>query len=329
MLDQHDQIDFTALKAWILSDGKNGHLNQSLGVAEALGVPYEIVPVQHTGWAPYVRWIDPFLGDRTRFPDGMPDLLLGAGNATVALARALKLRFPKIFAVQMMRPAGGAFPFDVVAVPAHDKVRETEQVIITTGAPNRITPQTLAQAAEAWRARLAHTGTRRLGVLIGGASKHAPFTEADARELAAGVFALKKAGGFGLMVTVSRRTGEEQSALLRHMLAGQDVFFWDGQGDNPYQAILALADALVVTGDSVSMVSEGCTAGKPVHVWGMPRYAKGKLSRLYQLLSEQGRIAPLGSALFEAPQQPLADATRVAGFIRSRYWRHHLSGQKI
>ncbi|MBI1364126.1 MAG: hypothetical protein GC134_09085 [Proteobacteria bacterium] len=324
MMTPEEQIDFSKLSAWILSDGKAGHLNQSIGVAEALGVPYTVVPVRQKAWAPLVRWADPFWGVEADFPAGRPDILLATGNATVGLARGIKVRDPNIFTVQMMRPRGGIFPFDVVAVPAHDRVEETDKVVVTAGAPNRVTVEGLAAAAAVWTDKLAFTGVRRLGVLIGGTSKHAAFTVADARALAADVLALKKAGGFGLLVTVSRRTGDAQTTVLKELLSGPDVFFWDGEGENPYQGILALSDALVVTADSVSMVSEGCSAGKPVHVFGLSHYNKGKFARFYHLLAKQGRIAPLGSALFEAPETPLADAMRVAGFIRARYLRHYL-----
>jgi mitochondrial fission protein ELM1 len=52
------------------------------------------------------------------------------------------------------------------------------------------------------------------------------------------------------------------------------VFVWDRAGDNPYRAILALSDRLVVTGDSVSMISEAVSTPLPVEVFdpGIPRY---------------------------------------------------------
>jgi len=319
-----DQVDFTSLRAWILSDGKAGHVNQSVGVAEALGLSYEVIPLKPKRFGKLISWIDPFLGDKTLFPPDVPDFVFAAGNGTVAIHRALKLRYPHLFSVQMMRPRGGTFPFDVVAVPAHDGLAETDRVVTTTGAPNKVTAQGLAEAVKDWSDRFKPLGKRKLGVLVGGASKHAGFTVDDAKALALGVLSLKKAGGFGLMVTTSRRTGAAQTALLQELLGGENVFFWDGQGNNPYLAILGAADALVVTADSVSMVSEGCTAGKPVHVFGLSKFTKGKFYRFYDMLTAQGRIAPLGTALFEAPALPLADAQKVAGFIRGRYLRHRL-----
>ena len=67
-------------------------------------------------------------------------------------------------------------------------------------------------------------------------------------------------------MTPSRRTGAEVEAELRKALADTPSYIWDGQGENPYLAVLALADSLITTADSVNMVSEACFTGKPVHV---------------------------------------------------------------
>ena len=69
--------------------------------------------------------------------------------------------------------------------------------------------------------------------------------------------AARECGG-SLAVTTSRRTGKQNEAILREGLNGVPLLFWDGKGENPYLGFLALADAIVVTDNSVSMVSEAC-----------------------------------------------------------------------
>src|SRR3546814_15726728 len=68
------------------------------------------------------------------------------------------------------------------------------------------------------------------------------------------------------MVTPSRRTGPDNEAILRARLAGLPAEIWDGEGENPYFAYLGLADAILVTADSVNMVCEAASTGKPVYV---------------------------------------------------------------
>ena len=73
--------------------------------------------------------------------------------------------------------------------------------------------------------------------------------------------------GAGLMITASRRTSPDNMRRIRQPLNGLPIDIWDGVGDNPYFGMLGLADHVVVTGDSVNMVSEACVTGKPVHVF--------------------------------------------------------------
>ena len=72
-------------------------------------------------------------------------------------------------------------------------------------------------------------------------------------DLAAGLQRLSGDYGAGLAITASRRTGEENEARLRGGLAGTAWWFWDGQGDNPYLGLLALADAIVTTSPDVTV----------------------------------------------------------------------------
>jgi mitochondrial fission protein ELM1 len=49
---------------------------------------------------------------------------------------------------------------------------------------------------------------------------------------------------------------------------------WDETGENPYLGILALSDRLIVTAESISMISEALATGRPVHV--LPLNGQGK-----------------------------------------------------
>ena len=106
-------------------------------------------------------------------------------------------------------------------------------------------------------------------MLIGGANRAYRLDPMHLSKIAEGIAtAVQRAGG-SVLVTPSRRTGAAGVAVLRERFAGLPGLVWDGGGDNPYFAFLALADALLVTADSVSMVSEAAATGKPVHILEM------------------------------------------------------------
>lgn len=125
-----------------------------------------------------------------------------------------------------------------------------------------------------------------------------------------------------LMITVSRRTGKENEAILREALNDKEhCFFWDGTGENPYFAMLALADHIIVTGDSASMLSEACTTGKPVYM--IPLEPKGdkpirRIDKLHAKLQDLGCLKKFDGKLESWDYTPLKDAAAVAKEIKKR-----------
>ena len=128
----------------------------------------------------------------------------------------------------------------------------------------------------------------------------------------------------GLLITGSRRTGAANIELLEKALEGQPAFISDGSGDNPYFGMLAHADAFIVTCDSVNMISEACSTGKPVHVVMLPtpgRRANGrdKFSRFHRRLQESGRIRAFDGRIETWTYEPLREMERVAGLVQEAY----------
>jgi len=141
---------------------------------------------------------------------------------------------------------------------------------------NRLTPEILALARAMPDSRIAALPGRRVALLIGGDSRHFHFSDADAAQLTAAVRRIF-ADGASVMATISRRTPASIARALAATLAEGPGFLWDGDGPNPYLSILANADAILVTADSVNMASEAAATGAPVHVFwpggGHPRFA--------------------------------------------------------
>jgi mitochondrial fission protein ELM1 len=255
---------------WVITEGYIGLENQALGVAEAL----RLAPVMKTVSArqpwrslPPRVWINN-LGFRAlngEFAPPWPDVIVSCGGQA-ALAAYLVRRASqgRTFTIHVQKPALPARDFDVLVVPKHDGLKGPN-VIATEGAVHRVTQAKLAEAGARFAARYASLPKPRVAVLIGGSNKRYRLTTERMRTLAAQLAALAN-GGAGLMITPSRRTEPEAARILADTLAGSNADIWDGTGENPYFGLLALADAILVTRDSVSMTSEAVFTGKPVHV---------------------------------------------------------------
>jgi mitochondrial fission protein ELM1 len=153
---------------------------------------------------------------------------------------------------------------------------------------------------------------------VGGHTKQGDYTAADWRELIK--LSQQLAGGGSLLITTSRRTPPEAVALFKPLLTVPHLLHrWDTDKDNPYLGLVGAADAIVVTGDSLSMCAEACVSGKPVFIFSNPQVAPAKHRRLHSELFERGMARPLDITAGWQPTAPLDDAGQVADEIRRRF----------
>ncbi len=304
---------------WVVTDGKAGMELQCRGLAEALGLAHEIRRIQVTKpwrWLP-PAWVTAPLarlgpkGDRLAPP--FPRVLIASGRQTVASAMAIR-RAGATFVIQIQNPVVDPAAFDLVVTPRHDRLR-APNVIATLGAMNLVTDRRLAAAAAQWRARFADLPRPLVAVLLGGDNKVYRLTPTRMRRLALQLRALCEREGAGLAITPSRRTGAANMAVLREVLADVPAMIWDGAGDNPYFGMLALADAIVVTADSVNMVSEAAGSGKPVLVAPLDG-GSGKFRRFHAAMEQAGYTRPFDGTLPRWRGRALRETEAVAARIR-------------
>lgn len=312
-------------RVWVLADDRAGNVTQVVGVAEALEEPFLIKDVRYTRWARLHNALS--FGTRIgvarpslrHLVPPWPALVIGAGRRTAPLALWLKRR-SGCRLVQIMDPGWpGRDVFDLIAAPVHDDMADQPNVIHTVGSCHRAVPHLLADERAKWQARLAHLPRPYLLLVVGGATKDYDFGADRGRELAAGAMALARTLGGSVLMTTSRRTGPELEAAV---LAGIDgpryVHCWRDGAENPYLALLAMADAIVVTGDSMNMCSEACANGGPVYIFSPPGLVNAKHARLHELLYARGYARPLGGDITPWTHPPLNAALDVAKEIRAR-----------
>ncbi len=312
---------------WALLDDRAGNRSQCLGVVEALGHGHEALELRYGPLANLPNAIlgATFLGLATRSRMGLappwPAIVIAAGRRTAPVVRRIKrLAGDQVFAVQIMDPGSGRDEFDLIAVPRHDGPVDGSALMTITGAPHPLTQTVLDEANAVWAPRLAELPTPRITVVVGGSTRRRPFTAAMARELGIAVNRMANDTGGSLMVTTSRRTdAAAESALVRSLTAPAQVHRWGDVGDNPYRGFLALADVVVVTGDSVSMCSEACAGSGPVYIFAPPGFVTDKHARLHQELYARGLARPLsGDAVELWSHAPLNAAAEIAAEIRRR-----------
>lgn len=270
--------------------------NQCLGLAAAIGVQPEIKRIR---LRPLWDWLPPQIAVRARPLSGLdsagdrlsppwPRLLIATGRRTVAASVAIKRINPATLTVQIQNPHYATSAFDLVVTPAHDQLRG-DNVITTNGALHGVTRIKLDKAADEFSGALAHLPRPIIAVLVGGANKVYRMTPALIMDFCASLRTLAKSSECSFAVTPSRRTGAENTAALHRGLADTPHLIWDGEGPNPYLGFLGLADAIIVTSDSVNMISEACAAGKPVYVYDLPGGSQ-KFEAFHQTMRDRGAV---------------------------------------
>jgi hypothetical protein len=153
----------------------------------------------------------------------------------------------------------------------------------------------------------------RVAVLVGGDSRHHRFTGTDMTRFADSLTALAQTG-VGLMMTASRRTPDVLRLRMVALAQAHGGFFWDGKGENPYVALLALADFVVVTADSFNMIGEAAATGMPVLVFE-PHGGHPKLDTFLRALKTKGIVHAFVGRLEGTPYKPLNSTFDIANAI--------------
>ena len=159
----------------------------------------------------------------------------------------------------------------------------------------------------------------RTALLLGGPSSHARFDLHTFQQLADLLDRAMTQNGGSVLATTSRRTPADVVAALRTRYGQGTGVVWCGEagGINPYPGLLAWADRIVVSADSVNMVSEACATHAPVFVFD-PTSVSGRPRRFLDSLLARGRIRAMDATLAPFEVQPLRETARVAALVRER-----------
>ena len=330
----------TLMKVIILSDNKPGHYKQSLGIVGK-------IPECQTEWLEIQfrhKWRDNILRVFMCIFGGTPlpkslihtflrwsltaeaysalthlqtaDIILSTGSSVAAVNLLLgKVLGAKTVTCRRPSPLGVGY-FDLAILPMlswHNSPRHKDNVCKTVGVPNPISPDTLNADRKRLEAKLNLSDYPRIGILLGGTDRHETITTADAEQLSEICKAVVTEMDAQILVTTSRRTPSEVTEHLASTLKQSDgcpLFIEPdipSELKNPYQAILALSDLLIVTADSFSMVCEAASSGRPVIVLTLSgeNSRKPKRYKVYQYMEHHAIVR---RCRLDSLRQHIADA---------------------
>lgn len=295
----------------IVSDGKPGHLNQSLGLVEALlrnnrSLTYKVCP--RASWLHLLRLLVTHLFTTPASLSNVK-LFVAAGHRTHLTMLVYKWCFGRktnAKTVVLMQPSLPLRWFDLCLIPEHDQPASMPSVIETWGALNRIQPGVKAK----------NSGL----ILIGGPSKHFDWDERQVLKQLQLIVEQDKE--IDWVLTTSRRTPE---SFLTHLSTANlkiSIIPCEQTNTNWLPEQLAIAGSCWVTQDSVSMVYEALTAGCHVGLIELNSKTDSRIARGLARLRASGRVRTLRHS--ESPSKELlpalAEASRCADLIIKKGW---------
>ncbi len=320
----------TDADVWAITSYRAGETSQILGLAESLERPYREVRLDYRRRAGPLGLLRAVAatGVATPLAPPWPRLVLSAGLRNEPVCRWLRVRSGGrtrlVFIGRTWAPVGS---FDLVVTTPQYRLRPAPNVLENPLTLHGHDHGALQAARVRWDRPLGAAG-QRIGVLIGGATGPYQLDEACALQLAGQLNTLRREAGGNVrfLISSSSRTPPAFLGQLEGGLEGDHfVYRWRaGAADNPYAGILACADALVVTEDSVAMLSEAVAAGVPVLVaelsvrgrarlrarayrvvmrWGHRRWTRD-VGLVHEVLYQRGLARPLSDGAAALDQAP-------------------------
>jgi len=266
-----------APKVWVLFCKRAGENTQLTALAEGLGWPFAVKQFNYRDLEPLIGL--PFLPTKAGIADvsvggplegPWPEIVLTAGRQNEPIARWIRRQSGgRTRIVHVGRPWSPVSDYDLVVATRQYGLPEAPNVLLNDLPLHRVSGEALGQALGVWAKRVIHLPRPRIAVLVGGPAGPFAFGPKAAARLGEMLSARANAIGGSLLITTSARTPEAASDALEAAITAPALLYRYNRssGENPYLGFLSLADEVVVTADSLSMVAEALATGKPVRLF--------------------------------------------------------------
>ncbi len=315
----------------ILSDGKPGHVKQSEAVAEQFknissqyarpGMEYPASTIEvkfksswHRRLFPWFAFFFiPWAQGRLRFlawffspetqkavENARADFIISAGASLVPLNLCFA-RDSRAKSIVLMKPS---FPFhlfryDLAMVPAHDRGPVPEGAFRTLLTPSCMEPARISGAAQKLAGSLPRPGKVKIAVFLGGPTRRFSLELEPVRRLFSALDRIASQKG-DYLVTTSRRTPQVISDFLKREVVNRAhcqkvVIAAEDSSPETAPGMMALASIVLVTEDSISMISEAVSAGRKVIVLSLgSRGLPAKHKKFREILARESAIEVAG-----------------------------------
>ena len=309
------------LKALLLTEGMHGMISQVEGMAKALNTeythkvvrlsfPWNLIPPKFTPISQIVLKEKIYITNNE-----IPDIVISCGRKSVIPSIFIKKQNSKIFTIHIQDPKVSFKNFDAIVAPEHDNLKG-DNIYISKGAIHYITELEISKASQYLADKI--KSEKIVSLILGGPNKYYSFNPDQIVNIFNKIKSIFVSNGYKVIIIPSMRTPKEIIDLaIREMgSCGHVVNKVDKQA---YLSAYALADYVIVTCDSTSMISEAATSGKPIFVAHMEAKKNNyRFKRFFELFKQMGITRDLGEKVENWTYNKHNEAQRIALELKNK-----------
>jgi|TARA_B110000881_G_C18492885_1_gene472756 mitochondrial fission protein ELM1 len=306
------------LKAHLLTQGMHGMISQVEGLSRALNLSFKHHTVNLKSFWKFIPPKFTFISENLLTEKFICDsrVIISCGRKSVVHSIALKKRLKnKIFNIHIQDPKVSLKNFDLIICPEHDGLKG-ENVITTKGAIHYLRKNEINKKSK--YLKLDKEGKKVVTVIIGGPNKYYDYSENQTNIIFNKIKTIFTPDKYKLIVIPSYRTPEDVVRKAFNTFNHNHLVIKDVD-KNAYLASLSLADIIVVTCDSISMISEAAITEKPIYVANMMSVKNNKRFKyFFSQFKKLGIIRDLEDKVDLWSYNQLDEVNRLAPLIKER-----------
>ena len=309
----------TKLKGLLLTEGMHGMISQVEGLAKALNLDFIHEKIElNNFWKnipPKFTPIQSFVFKNKI--DQKFSIVISCGRKSVIPSIYLKKKLKnKIMTIHIQDPKVSTSNFDYVIVPEHDGISGSN-IVTSKGAIHYLRNNELDQNMNYLKSKL--NKDKIVSLIMGGPNKYYNYDKKIIEEIFLKIQNNFIKNDYQLIFIPSMRTPKNIIELAKNYFDNDQIIITDID-KNAYLSSLRLADHIVVTCDSTSMISEAAMTGKPIYVVQMPPVKKNeRFQKFFRLFKSLNIIKDLENSLEVWSYEKLNETDRISSYIKKKF----------
>ena len=315
----------TKLKGILLTEGMHGMISQVEGLAKALDLEFIHEKIEVSN---FWKMIPPSLTPIKRFVfknniNTNFNIVISCGRKSVIPSIYLKQKLKnKIMNIHIQDPKVSLNNFDFIVAPEHDSL-EGKNVLKSKGAIHYLREKELEENKNFLKSKV--NKEKLVTLVVGGPNRYYDYNDLIIDEVFLKIRNNFINKGYQLILIPSMRTPKKIIDKAKRYFDENQIIIREVD-KKAYLSSLKLANYIVVTCDSTSMISEAAITGKPIYVAQMPAIRKNyRFQKFFKLFKSLNIIKDLENSVDNWNYEKLDETNRISGYIKKQLKNYDFS----